>query len=140
MQKRTSDRDYTYRNEVKETKYTWTKEAACGKQPAGGVRFPSGGGMYYDPSGGPSVSYSVSFGGASMPLSVGIGISTTSSIKYEATAPDKIHFFKLYARKHMKVQKVVTYKKNKRTGEEKVFSVAYPATEERFESYLKQVN
>lgn len=137
--RRASDREYTYRNEVKDTKYKWTKEAVCGKQPQGGTKFKSGGGMYYDPDGGPNVSYSVSFAGVKVPLSIGIGISSPTSVGYFADAPDTTHFFKLYARKNMKVQKVVTYRKNRKTGEETVYMTTYPDTTYQFEFYLKQV-
>ena len=134
-----SDRNYTYRTVVVSTKNVWSPAGACGNQPSNGVRFPSGGGMYYNPSGGPAVSFSASINGTVIPLSVGIGISSSSSIGYYAEAPDKTNFYKLYARKLVTVQHVKTYRTNRQTGLETLYMETYPTTVSGFEFYLKKV-
>ena len=101
----------------------------AGNQPAGGVRFESGGSFYWKDSGGPTVSISVGFSGVVVPISVSLGISTGATNKpgYVINVPDTINYYKLYVTKTMKVLKVNYYLVDTITGEKTYYSTGYPS-------------
>lgn len=109
-------------------------------QPPGGFNFPTGGGVYVDTSGGPTmaVSFSVSWGGVvSTGVSIGLaGISSSVGGVYLA-APTKTDYYKAKINKKYKIErhKVDVYQYN----EYKYTYYTTPATLHSVQAYLQKV-
>lgn len=110
-----------------------------GNQPAGGVRFSTGGGFYWQPSGGPNVS--VSLGGSYAGVSVGISIGqrSTSSTGYYCTAPNKTNYFLLYSLPTYKVEIQEVWGRRVNQSDFEYLYTVYPKTFYRVELLAKKV-
>lgn len=100
-------------------------EGYAGNQPAGGMRFPTGGGFYWSNSGGPSVSPSISFGNQVVSIGISLGNRATSG-GYFVTAPNKTNYFKLRTRKTYRVTKTAVYGYYTGTNTRKFLYYIYP--------------
>lgn len=106
--------DHIYTSEIVQTKYS-TVEGFAGGQLPGGYQFTNtGGGMvFYDPSGGPSVSSSVSF---DIPikfltLSLGLGNANESIVGVGVPIPQSTtKYYKVWAKNTYKTNQVNIYK------------------------------
>lgn len=92
---------------------TVTVSGYAGNQESGGKRFKTGGGFYYSDSGGPSVSFSVSFPWPLDIASGSIGLGKSGSSGVFVSVPSKKYFYKLYITKKVKVTPHITYKREK---------------------------
>lgn len=90
---------------VLKTEYATTTVTPSG-QPAGGSQFPTGGGLYVNTSGGPSVSVSlgVSWGVVSTSVSVGTAGKESSVGGMLLPAPDNTNYYVAKIRKTYKVE------------------------------------
>ncbi len=90
---------------VLKTEYASTT-VTPGGQPAGGSRFPTGGGLYVNTSGGPSVSVSlgVSWGVVSTSVSVGTAGKESSVGGAFLPAPDNTNYYVAKIKKTYKVE------------------------------------
>lgn len=104
---------------VLKTEYATTTVTPSG-QPTGGTRFPTGGGLYVNTSGGKSVSVglSVSWGRVNASVSLGKAGTKSSVGGVFLTAPNKKDYFVAKIRKKYKVQykKVDRYQYNTYLG------------------------
>lgn len=117
-----------------------TAKGYAGGQPSGGVQFPSGGGFYYVPEGGPTVSLSFGASFEGFSLGVSIGSASSSFTGTFATAPNKTDYFKLYAEKTITVEKVAVYGYPQSPQAPRVFLYyMYPTVNTKWSAYAKKV-
>ncbi|BDR74102.1 hypothetical protein K144316041_p10300 (plasmid) [Clostridium tetani] len=136
-----SDRDYYYTTEVVETKYK-TVGGFAGGQLLGGYRFQTGGGFYWDESGGPTIGGNVSFSAPYKLVGflVNLGIaSTNSSYGKYVSVPNTYQYFKLYVEKTMEVRKVNVYRQKYTGGTKELWDTMYPSTPYSQNQYAKSV-
>lgn len=136
-----SDRDYYYTTEVVETKYKTVGGFAGGQLP-GGNRFQTGGGFYWDESGGPSISGSVSFSQpykqVDFSVDLGIAFDNPTHGKF-VSVPNTYQYFKLYIEKTMEIKKVNVYRQKYTGGTKELWDTMYPVTLYSQNQYAKSV-
>lgn len=119
---------------ILKTEYATTTVTPNGQVP-GGYRFETGGGLYVDTSGGPSVSvgFGVSWGTVSASVSVGIAGKDSSVGGLFLTAPNTTDYFIAKIDKTYKIVylKIDYYKYTEYTGTAYV-SKAYPYSENAY--------
>lgn len=134
--------DYDYKVEWGSSKNV-TKGGYPGGQPSGGVKFSKPGGAFsWNPSGGPSVSASVSFSapykGGSISIDLGIA-QAGSGLQYVQNVSNYTNYVKLYVNKTMQVKPYVTYRIHKTTGKKEVWTTGYNELMASFEFKVYKV-
>lgn len=99
-----------WKTEYGTTRYI-TLGGYAGNQYAGGTRFPTGGGFYFQDYGGPDVSASVNFGSGFFSGSISVSLGTASSTGKFVTVPSTSYYYKLYVSKVVKAQPYTVYQK-----------------------------
>jgi hypothetical protein len=92
---------------VKKTEY-YTKTTTPSGQPAGGVRFGTGGGFYVNTSGGYNVSFTIGSSWGPIDYSVSVGYASTGNIGgYFVKAPSTAYYYKAKIDKTIRLRHVL---------------------------------
>lgn len=123
--------DWTYTTEYGSPKYV-TKSGYAGGQNAGGVKFDYPGGAFsWTPSGGPTLSASVSFPVPYTSCSVNVDLElakANDSLEYIQAVNNYTDYVKLYVYKTMKVTPYVIYRTNIHTGVKEAYTTGSTST------------
>lgn len=134
--------DWTYSTEYGSPKYV-TKSGYAGGQNPGGVKFDYPGGAFsWTPSGGPTISASVSFSipFKSCTINVDLGVAeANNSLEYIQAVNNYTDFVKLYIYKTMKVTPYVIYRTNIHTGVTEIYSNGHTSVMHNYQFEVRKV-
>lgn len=136
--------DYQYISEYGLSQFV-TAEGYPGGQPTKGVKFsPPGGGFTWNPDGGPTQSFSLTFAYPFnvIPVTVSIGVATagqSGGVGYYQVVDNYTDYVKLYVEKTMEIVPVIVYKENIYTGERTVYMKNYLSTMYSYEMEYRVV-